>query len=412
MTRKERRDMKIVRLEAQNIKRLKAIEITPDGNLVVIGGKNGQGKSSALDSISYAIEGKGAVCQEPVRKGEKKAKVVCDLGELIVTRTFTAEGGGSLSVTNKNGDKKASPQAILDKLMGKLGFDPLAFSRLDDKKQLDTLKTLVGLDFTAQNQRRQLLYDERTQVNREAKQKEALLAQVPLSPDVPAEEVKVSDLLQELEKINTHNNSITSKQEEKTAVKTRMDEIDVEVEKLLTEYETLKAKIGTIDTFLSDNAVKDKLEIQTKINTNEETNKKVRDNKRHNELKTELDAKAKESETLSGKIEAIDKEKSESLSKAKFPVEGLSFDDSGLLYNSIPFSQCSSSEQLRVSVAMGIALNPELKVLIIRDGSLLDDDSLQMVAEMAQTADAQVWMERVSDGKEVSVVIEDGEVKK
>ena len=38
--------MKIVRLTAENIKRLVAVEITPDGNVVQITGKNGAGKTS------------------------------------------------------------------------------------------------------------------------------------------------------------------------------------------------------------------------------------------------------------------------------------------------------------------------------------------------------------------------------
>ena len=37
--------MKIIELQAENVKRLKAVEITPDGTLQVIGGKNAQGKS-------------------------------------------------------------------------------------------------------------------------------------------------------------------------------------------------------------------------------------------------------------------------------------------------------------------------------------------------------------------------------
>jgi hypothetical protein len=77
----------------------------------------------------------------------------------------------------------------------------------------------------------------------------------------------------------------------------------------------------------------------------------------------------------------------------------------------VPFAQGSSAEQLRVSVAMGLAMNPRLGVLLIRDASLLDDDSMAIVAEMAATANAQVWLERVGDGAECSVVIEDGSVR-
>ena len=152
--------MKIIKLKAENVKRLEAVTITPDGNLVVIGGRNAQGKTSVLDSITYALAGALSHPDRPIRDGEDKAKIVCELDDLIVTRTFTPKGG-SLIVSNKEGAKYASPQAMLDELTGKLTFDPLAFSRMPPKEQVNTLKSLVGLDFSELDAKRQALYDER-----------------------------------------------------------------------------------------------------------------------------------------------------------------------------------------------------------------------------------------------------------
>ena len=76
----------------------------------------------------------------------------------------------------------------------------------------------------------------------------------------------------------------------------------------------------------------------------------------------------------------------------------------------MPFSQASASEQIRVSLAMAMALNPKLRVIRILDGSLLDAENLALIAEMATEHDFQVWIERVSDTSGVGVVIEDGQV--
>ena len=81
--------MKIVELQAENVKRLKAVEITPDGTMQVIGGRNAQGKSSVLDAIWLALGG-GKASKEtplPIRDGEDKASVRLDLGDLVVTHS-------------------------------------------------------------------------------------------------------------------------------------------------------------------------------------------------------------------------------------------------------------------------------------------------------------------------------------
>jgi ABC-type lipopolysaccharide export system ATPase subunit len=80
-----------------------------------------------------------------------------------------------------------------------------------------------------------------------------------------------------------------------------------------------------------------------------------------------------------------------------------------VLYQGVPLAQVSSAERIRVSFAIAIAKNPKLRVVLLKDGPLLDEKSLAMVAEMAEEADVQVWVERVGRGP-VGVLIQDGEV--
>jgi ATPase subunit of ABC transporter with duplicated ATPase domains len=113
---------------------------------------------------------------------------------------------------------------------------------------------------------------------------------------------------------------------------------------------------------------------------------------------------------LNNRISDLDRAKAEALAGATFPVAGLGFDEAGVTFNGIPFSQASSAEQIRVSLAMAMALNPTLRVIRILDGSLLDEDSMQMVADAAKQGGYQVWIERVTDPSESAIVIEDGSV--
>jgi hypothetical protein len=94
------------------------------------------------------------------------------------------------------------------------------------------------------------------------------------------------------------------------------------------------------------------------------------------------------------------------------PIKGLSWDEDKVLYNGIPYEQISSAEQLKVSMSIAMAANPKLRMLIIKDGSLLDNDNLKVIAELTKGQDFQAWIEKVSDNDKVGIVIEDGEIKK
>src|SRR5260370_406895 len=67
--------MRIIKLSAENIKKLKAVEISPGGAVVEITGPNGSGKSSVLDAIFYALAGTADIPSAVVRKGSDRAHV-------------------------------------------------------------------------------------------------------------------------------------------------------------------------------------------------------------------------------------------------------------------------------------------------------------------------------------------------
>jgi hypothetical protein len=118
-----------------------------------------------------------------------------------------------------------------------------------------------------------------------------------------------------------------------------------------------------------------------------------------------------ESDSLTRELDSLTERKREMLAKANYPIKGLAVSEDGtVLFEGVPFSQSSRAQQIRTSVAIGLAMNPSLRVLLIRDGSLLDDDNLEIVREMADAADAQIWIERVGNKDESAIIIEDGHV--
>jgi len=425
---------KIVKLSAENVKRIQAVEIEPGGNLVVIGGKNAAGKTSVLDAIMYALAGTRSIPTHPIRAGADSGKITLNLSgdpPLTVTRRLSPSGG-SLEIRNAEGFKASSPQKILDELCGRIAFDPLAFSRMDARKQADTLRELVGLDFAAIDAERKLAFDERTVCNRRAKEKEAAAAQIVVPDGTPEKEVSVAALVEKLKGQRAENAAIERARQEvddrrrdeghQQGVVSHRQAAVAELEQKLAdarkslEEETAALRMAKEARKQRQAEVAELVPIDTAATEREITeadavNRAVRQKDGKAELAAEALKAQVEADAYTEKIRALDAHKAAMLAEAKWPVDGLGFDESGVTLHGLPFDQASSAEQLRVSVAMGLALNPTLRVLLIRDGSLLDADSLRMVAELAADRDGQVWLERVGEGSECSVVIEDGHVK-
>lgn len=110
-------------------------------------------------------------------------------------------------------------------------------------------------------------------------------------------------------------------------------------------------------------------------------------------------------------MEAREQARLDAIGKAEMPIPGLSFGDGVVTFNGLPLNQASDAEQLMISTAIAAALNPKLRVIRIRDGSLLDDDAMVRLAAFAEERDMQIWIERVDGSGTVGIVMEDGHVK-
>ena len=431
----------IVRLEIENYMRVKTFIIEPDpnGNWVVIGGMNEQGKSSVMKAIQVIIEGMKGAPPQPVREGCDFSQILLETDEIIITQKITAKTMRvQLVVSAKNGKRLRSPQAILDNLMAHLSFDPVAFSRMPSRDQADQLRDLVGLDLSDLDEEHAVLYEDRTVAGREVKRIKGALESMP-KHRIEGDEIDIAAVSNEMQKLQMRNagndrireqlkvahQAVTQTYEALTESQKKAEEAKREIkyaEEKLKKCETYKkrahadwegknkdvvakeAQVGRlVDEDLSD--------LMQQMANAEDHNTKVRENELFQKTKSELNAAERKHEGFQTKIHKVDEERERRLAAAEFPVEGLGFDENGVTLKGLPFEQASDAEKLRVSVGMGLALNPKLKIILVRDGSLLDDKSLSLVYEMAKAAKAQVWIERVGEGDECTVIMEDGRIK-
>lgn len=428
------KSFKILKLQAENIKRLKAIEIVPNGNLVKITGRNGQGKTSILDCIWWALAGAGTIQDKPIRDGQKKAEIKLNLGTIIVTRRFRSGKDGQvltdLIAETAEGAKYPSPQKMIDDLLGELTFDPLGFQRMDQKAQFETIRQFVpGVDFEKIDEDNKTDAAKRTDLNRKIKELTTFADAIILTEDVPDEPIDQSELLDKMEKATKHNAEIRERENNRAIARNKIKDDTIRKAEMIKELEDLVAKVEelkkAIETKTKETAdLQAKLDaapplpdaidiagIRQQIDNSKRINDMVEKKKKKESYSNEILSLEKESQKIAFAIEQRKKDKMEKISAAKFPIPGLSIGDGCIIYNDIPFNQASDAEQLRISIAIAMALNPRLKIIRVRDGSLLDDNSMLMLEKIAAEKDYQIWIERVDSSGKVGFVIEDGEVK-
>lgn len=438
--------MKIISLVAENVKKLVAVEIAPDGNVVEITGRNGQGKTSVLDSIWWALAGTKHIQAAPIRKGANEATIELSLGEdkkvqLRVIRSFrrkndTDDYTTSIAVESADGGRFPSPQTMIDALLGELSFDPLKFARLGGnpegrRKQLEILRKFVpDVDFDAIDRQNKGDRDRRTEVNRFVEQERAAAKAIVTPPDTPTEPIDKGALVAELDAAGKSNEELVQRRANRdrmaTQIATNRRAIEADkarCDELLKEIQAIRDRALRLQA--DTDAMQEKLDglpplpaaietapIVARIKVADAVNDNVRkldERMKHTKRAMQLED---ESAQITARLKDREEAKRAAISAAKMPIAGLGFGEDTVLLNGVPFDQASDAEQLRASVAIAAALNPKLRVIRIRDGSLLDDGAMKWLAQFAAELDMQIWIERVDSSGTVGFVLEDGHVRK
>lgn len=449
--------MKVVEFSAENFKKLRVVEISPKGHVVELTGKTGQGKTSVLDAVWAGLVGKRATPDKPVRRGAQKAKIKIGLGEerteILVTRKIGVDGTQQLEVEYVDPKTRPSgtPQALLDELFSELTFDPMAFVRMPTKSKdkavkskLDVLKSVVKLDVDLDELAAadKVDFEERTEKLRETRALQSQLETISVQAGLPKAKVNDAAILTQISDADGINRKAYATNEKKrmaiAVVETKgrehlalqehllqtarkIDDLRKQVDEAVGLFDSLSAReqIAAADRNLAEieaaamesGQFVDVSELGEQLKQAQIINREIEKRDRYEAIKAQRETAQKRAEVLTRQIEARAEKKTSAFEKATLPVDGLTFDEEGVLYNGVPIEQAGGAEQIRVSTALAMAMNHKLRILRIDNGESMDEDDMGVIAEMAAEHDYQLWISRVDSSGKVGIVIEDGEVK-
>lgn len=417
--------VKITALEAENVKRIKAVALTPaPTGLTLVGGNNNQGKTSVLDALAWALGGEkfrpnaaqrdGAVAPAHLRVTLSNGVVVERKGK-----------NSSLTVTDPTG--RRSGQQLLNAFVEPLALDLPRFMEASDKEKADILLRIIGIgnELHLRDMEIKSIYDKRTFTGQLAQQKKHFADELISYPDAPEQPLSASDLIRRQQDIlarNGENQRLRQQAQELARQEQQcLDELKrtreriAELEKLREELDTKHTKLfnqrknaeKTVDQLQDESTA----ELEASIQSIEETNRKVRANLEKARAEDEASKYASDYDKLTDALEQKRKERLALLNGADLPLPELSVEDGALTYKGKRWRDMSGSDQLRVAAAIVRRLNPDCGFVLLDKLEQMDMTTLEEFGRWLEAEGLQAIATRVSTGSECQIIIEDGMVK-
>lgn len=425
--------MRVAKIKITNILGIEELEIDP-GAITVLEGRNGVGKTSTIEAIRSVVEGghDGTL----LRNGADVGEVVLVLDDETVIRKRITAGGSTLTVRRPDVGDVRAPQTYLAKLADALSVNPIAFLTADPKGQAEYLLEslplmldegdvveavggtvpveagdLAGHALAMLDRLRKRIYDERTGVNRAAKEKKATVGQLGESvPEVVVSEASLRERLKDLQRENetlqaegrARAEEITRKRDNaiaeiKAEAQHRIDEARTQAETertaalegALPRIQELAALIAAGDTELR--------EADRHANTRQVVAGLEKD-------VADLEAR---SQGLTDALSRLDGLRARLLSK--LPIPGLELVDGVIHKGGVPFSRINRAEQVKVAIALARLRAGELKLICIDGIECLDGPTFEAFKVNAARTGLQFVVTRVNpdpaaEGMGMSVV--------
>jgi len=417
--------VKINKLELENVKRVRAVRLEPTASgLTVIGGRNGQGKTSVLDAIAWALGGE----KYRPSKAERDGSVLPPEIRVELSNGIIVERKGknsALKVIDPSGGRRG--QKLLDEFVEQLALNLPKFMEASDKDKADTLLQIIGVgdQLAALDRQEAELYQERLMVGRVADQKQKYAAEMTQYDGVPEDLVSASELIRQQQDILARNGENARKRAQAAEITRRRENIEADLarieDKMIEMNRVLTQTRKALEEAKRDEAIaaKDAMELQdestAELEANiaqiDEINAKVRANLDRAKAVEDARQYTAQYNDLSGKIDQVRGQRRALLDGAELPLPGLGVENGALVYNGQAWDCMSSSEQLKVATAIVRKLNPDCGFVLVDKLEQMDPQTMREFGAWLEAEGLQVIATRVtSAGEDCTILIEDGTV--
>lgn len=402
--------VKINRFEIENVKRVKAVAYEPRANgLTIIGGKNGQGKTSVLDSIAWSLGGNKFEPSEAHRSGS----VIPPYLKIMLSNGIIVERKGknsALKVIDPSGNKGG--QELLNSFIDKLALNLPKFMNANNKEKADALLRIIGVgdELYRLEDEEQKLYNERRYIGQIADRKKKFAEEMVEFPNVPDEPVSAAELIRQQQEILARNGENERIRRQRAQIEIEYINAREALQRAQLAFDEAERRYNTSVKTAKELIDESTEELERSIRDIEALNAKIRANLDKEKANEEAKEYTRQYEKFTTKIEDVREKRLNLLNGADLPLEGLSVRDRELTYNGYKWDNMSSSEQLKVATAIVRKLNPNCGFVLMDKLEQMDMDTLTEFNEWLTKEGLQVIATRVSTGDECSIIITDGYV--
>lgn len=429
----------ITKVTIRNVKGIEFLSFIA-GQINVLSGKNGVGKSSVLDAIQGIFDGG----HDPglIRNGAEKADVELHLSEGSIIRKITTQKQSVLNVITNDGGIVRSPKSFVEDLAVSFAYDPLALVTAKPAERMRWLLEHMPIEFTGAelndalkiikyrdheritldrlNQLAEGIRSTRTDVNRKARDREGMLRrqQEAIGEDDGTDwKARLAELSAEQSSLEK-DIAAGKAQVEAQAERLRGERRQKAQEEIQAIKDRLASELAEIDSQAADVLKDGQAEATARLSTiaveiataNEKHAQQLRNaGARQNleQIRKEMSEANAQAFDLSNQLEAIDKLKRTKLSD--IPIPGLDIKDGEIYVDGVPWEHLNTSSQDIVSMQIGAMGLRKLPLMILERSEHVDDERWANVMAGLRDAGIQVFAERVTAKEDLTLTADDAE---